>query len=74
VEGEVPLKARLRSATKIGPRDDESYHEILLEKQNEDAVRSIVEAIVDIDLPHSPAPAEEVLPATQVPTNPVSFC
>jgi hypothetical protein len=60
-EGEVPIKARLRSATKVCPRDEESCAESLLELQNEDAVRSIVEAIPELVLvPAQQPPVEEV--------------
>lgn len=57
----MPIKARLRSATKVCPRDEESCAEILLDLQNEDAVRSIVEALPELVLvPTQQLPVEEV--------------
>jgi hypothetical protein len=56
----------LRSASKIGPRGEEVDQEILLDLVNEDAVRSIVEAIPNIDLsPSPPPPPEEPAPGAE---------
>lgn len=61
-EGEVPIKARLRSATKVFTRDEEVCVESLLDLQNEDAVRSIVAALPELVL----APAQQRPPAEEV--------
>ncbi|XP_059473919.1 uncharacterized protein LOC132195753 [Neocloeon triangulifer] len=52
-QNEVPLKARLRSASKLGHCDGDASQDSL-HILNEDAVRSIVEAIPDIDIATPP--------------------
>jgi hypothetical protein len=66
-EGEVPIKARLRSATKVCPRDEESCAESLLELQNEDAVRSIVQAMPEIVLAPTQQPPDEEAQTDPIP-------